>query len=109
MAPQVPLRRGLTCVRPLLSVTAAEIEEYVEARRLEVVRDPTNRDRTYRRARMRHEVLPLLRRERPDLDRAIADLCDRLRADAEALDAEAERAWREVMLPIANANANANA
>jgi tRNA(Ile)-lysidine synthetase-like protein len=94
MARVRPIAPGLSLVRPLLDVTAAEVEAWVAARGLEVVRDPTNRDPAYRRSRIRHEVLPLLRRERADLDRALVALCDRLRADAEALDAEADRQLR---------------
>src|SRR6185312_1761848 len=88
-----PMRRissldgDLWLVRPLLAVPRADVEAYVAARGLSVVRDPTNDDRAYRRSRLRHEVLPLLRRERPDLDRALAATCDRLRADADALEA----------------------
>jgi tRNA(Ile)-lysidine synthase len=41
-------------------------------------------------------VLPLLRRERPDLDRALAETCARLRADADALDAAADDAARRL-------------
>jgi tRNA(Ile)-lysidine synthetase-like protein len=75
-------------------VPRADVEANVAARGLLVVRDPTNADLTYRRSRLRHEVLPLLRRERPDLDRALAATCDRLRADADALDAAADEAAR---------------
>jgi len=89
MAPARRIDGALWLVRPLLAVTRADIEAYVAARGLAVVRDPTNDDRAYRRSRLRHEVLPLLRRERPDVDRALAETCDRLRADADALDAVA--------------------
>ena len=81
---------ALWLVRPLLRVCRDDVEAYVHARQLVVVRDPTNDDRAYRRSRLRHDVLPLLRRERADLDRALADTCDRLRADADALDAIAD-------------------
>ncbi|MDB4968359.1 MAG: tRNA(Ile)-lysidine synthetase [Myxococcales bacterium] len=87
-----PLRRmdaALWLARPLLSVAHTEVEAYVAARGLAVVRDPTNGDVHYRRSRLRHEVLPLLRRERPDLDRALAETAARLRGDADALDAVA--------------------
>lgn len=94
MAPIRPIEPGLWLVRPMLDVSSAEVEAYVAEAGLSVVRDPTNRDPAYRRSRIRHEVLPLLRRERPDLDRALAALCDRLRADAAALDAEADRQLR---------------
>lgn len=94
-----PLRRidgELWLARPLLAVSRAEIEAYVATRALWVVRDPTNADRAYRRSRLRHDVLPLLRRERADLDHALAATCDRLRADAEALDAVADDAARRL-------------
>lgn len=92
MAPARRIDGSLVLCRPLLAVPRAAVEAYVAARGLVVVRDPTNLDPKYRRSRLRHEVLPLLRRERPDLDRALAALCDRLRADADALDAEADAA-----------------
>jgi tRNA(Ile)-lysidine synthase len=92
MAPARRIDGDLWLVRPLLGVTRAEVEAYVAARALVVVRDPTNADLAYRRSRVRHELLPLLRRERPDLDRALAATCDRLRADADALDEAAAAA-----------------
>jgi tRNA(Ile)-lysidine synthase len=45
---------------PILRLRRAETERLVESLRLEVVRDPTNRDRAFRRNRIRNEVLPLL-------------------------------------------------
>jgi tRNA(Ile)-lysidine synthase len=86
MAPVRACAPGLSLVRPMLGITRDEVEAYVTARGLSVVRDPTNVDRAYRRSRIRHEVMPLLRRERADADRAMAELCERLREDAEALD-----------------------
>ena len=92
MAPARRIDGDLWLVRPLLAVPRDDVEAYIAARALAVVRDPTNADLVYRRSRLRHEVLPLLRRERPDLDRALAATCDRLRADADALDAAADEA-----------------
>jgi tRNA(Ile)-lysidine synthase len=96
MAAERRIDGDLVLTRPLLDVSRAEVEAYVRARRLVVVRDPTNENLKYRRSRLRHEVLPLLRRERPDLDRALAETCARLRADADALDAAAEEAGRRL-------------
>jgi tRNA(Ile)-lysidine synthase len=96
MAPARRIEADLWLVRPLLDVPRADVEAYLAARGLAVVRDPTNDDRAYRRSRLRHEVLPLLRRERPDLDRALAATCERLRADADALDALAADAARRL-------------
>jgi tRNA(Ile)-lysidine synthase len=99
MARERRLERELVLVRPLLSIARDEVEAYVVARGLPVVRDPTNEDRKFRRSRIRHEVLPLLRRERPDLDRALAETCDRLRADAAALDEAADEALERLRTP----------
>ncbi len=86
MAPVRACGPGLMLLRPMLGVTAKEVEAYVHARPLSVVRDPSNHDRHYRRARLRHDLLPLLRLERADADRALAELAERLRQDSEALD-----------------------
>lgn len=91
--------QALVLTRPLLSVARLDVEQYVHVRGLPVVRDPTNGDLHYRRSRMRHEVLPLLRRERPDLDTALAETCARLRAEAEALDAVADAAHERLQRP----------
>jgi tRNA(Ile)-lysidine synthase len=92
MARSRPIAPHLQLIRPLLDISRQEVTSYVAARGLFFVDDPTNRNPSYRRSRLRQEVMPLLRRERPDLDLALAGLCDRLRADAEALETEAERA-----------------
>jgi tRNA(Ile)-lysidine synthase len=97
MAPVRGCAPGLSLIRPMLAVTSSEVEEYVSARSLEVARDPTNHDRHHRRARLRHDLLPLLRRERADADRALAQLAERLRADAEALDTLASEAWARLV------------
>lgn len=99
MAPRRLVAPGLDLVRPLLQVTRAEVEAYVAAASLAVFRDPTNADPAFRRSRLRHQVLPLLRRERADIDRALALLCERLGRDATHLEAEAGRALAEARLP----------
>src|SRR5438067_2409923 len=101
------LPSGIRLVRPMLDVSASEVAAYVAERGLDVALDPTNADLRFRRARLRHEVLPLLRRERPYFDRAVAALCDRLRADAVALDAEADHAARALSAPDGSLDAAA--
>ena len=98
MAPVRAIAPGLQLLRPMLAVTSAEVEAYVAAKGLAVVRDPTNADPHYRRSRLRHEVLPLLRRERAGADRALAELAERLRQDAEALDEMARVAWLRLVV-----------
>ena len=71
-------------VRPLLSVTREEITAYLSAHEEDYVVDSTNADTQYRRNRVRHELLPLLRTLNPSIDRTLTDTMSRLR-EAEAM------------------------
>lgn len=50
-------------VRPLLAVTRPEIERYLHQRGIEWREDSSNRDTRFARNRIRHQLLPQLRRE----------------------------------------------
>jgi tRNA(Ile)-lysidine synthase len=63
----IPRVRG-RLVRPLLDVTRAEVLAYVAARGLTPAADPMNADRAFLRSRIRHDILPILRRENPNID-----------------------------------------
>src|SRR4051794_31529032 len=90
-----PGRRGLLgmserrgrLVRPLLTMTRAQTEEYCRLNGLTWRTDPTNADPSFTRARVRHELLPLLERIAPGAERTIAETARLLRDEAEALDA----------------------
>src|SRR5206468_1260225 len=57
-------RRG-PLIRPLLGMTRAETEAYCREHGLSWRDDPTNADTSFTRARVRHELLPLLERVAP--------------------------------------------
>jgi tRNA(Ile)-lysidine synthase len=69
----IPYRRD-PFVRPLLDVTRAQILNYLRRRSLPFVSDPSNADLRYARARVRHTILPLLRKENPRIDEALRQL-----------------------------------
>lgn len=54
------LRPGLPLVRPLLSIRKETLTEFCEAAGVEWREDPSNRDLSKARARLRQEVLPVL-------------------------------------------------
>lgn len=58
-------------IRPLLTVSRAEIEAYNRMHDLEWVTDESNFDQRYSRNRIRHSVLPQLRAINPEADAAI--------------------------------------
>jgi tRNA(Ile)-lysidine synthase len=78
-------RRG-RLVRPLLGVTRVELRDYLRARGLEWREDPSNADRRFARARVRHDVLDALRELSPAVERTIAETARQLRDEAELLD-----------------------
>lgn len=69
----IPAQRG-RFVRPLLALDRRAIDAYVAARGLPVWHDPMNDDRRLARIRVRCDILPLLRRENPQLDAALVRL-----------------------------------
>lgn len=66
-------------VRPLLDVSRSEVEDYLRERHLSPDRDPSNKDRRYLRVRVRLDILPMLRRENPRIEEALANLAANLR------------------------------
>ena len=88
-------RRG-RLVRPLLAVTREEVREYLRARGLEWREDPSNADRRFARARVRHDVIDALRELSPAAERTIAETARQLRDEAEVLDAVVTEAVKEL-------------
>ena len=82
--------RGLTgmaqhhkhIVRPMLTLTRQEVESFLKEQSIEFVTDHTNTDTRFRRNKIRHEVLPLLRSINPSVDQAIADTMQHLSGTA---------------------------
>jgi tRNA(Ile)-lysidine synthase len=88
-------RRG-RLVRPLLYVTREEVRDYLRARGLDWREDPSNADRRFARARVRHDLLEALRTVGPAAERTIAETARQLREEAEVLDAAVSEAIEEL-------------
>jgi tRNA(Ile)-lysidine synthase len=91
----MPARRG-RLVRPLLGVTREEVREYLRSRGLEWREDPSNADRRFARARVRHDLIEALRSIGPAAERTIAETARQLREEAEVLDAAVDAALEEL-------------
>jgi len=82
-------------VRPLLGIERTELRDYLGRRGLPFREDPTNRDLSFDRNRVRRLVLPVLTEAlNPKAARRLVDSVGRLREDAVYLDDLAEALYR---------------
>lgn len=82
----IPPVRG-KIVRPLLGCTRREIEAYLREHDLPHVEDSSNGEDVFRRNRLRHQVLPVLRELNPRFAGAALRTTELLREDEACLDA----------------------
>ena len=92
----IPERRG-NIVRPMLAVTRAEIEAYLNEQAVPHVEDETNTDLNYTRNRVRRQLLPLLEELNPRAAAHIAAAAQRLREDEEELSRQAGELSRQAL------------
>ncbi|MCH8814895.1 MAG: tRNA lysidine(34) synthetase TilS [Chloroflexi bacterium] len=82
-----PFGRGPALIRPLLDVPRSEIERYCSDRGLEPRRDSTNELLVATRNRIRHELMPILRKFNPRIESALSRLASSVGPDVASLDA----------------------
>ena len=82
----IPPVRG-KLVRPLLSCTRAEIEDYLQENDVPHVEDSSNRSDAYTRNLLRHRVMPVLRELNPAFTAAAGRTAALLRQDEDCLQA----------------------
>ena len=85
----VPDHPHLTLVRPLLSVTRAQIEAYCANNSLTPRHDPTNDDPAHLRNHVRHNILPQLADINPQIRNGLAHLAETAATDADYLQSQA--------------------
>ena len=79
-----PKSEGL--IRPMLDVTRAEVERFLHENYIRHVEDSSNLGDEFLRNRLRHHVMPLLRRENPSIAVGLSTAAQRIREDASLLD-----------------------
>jgi tRNA(Ile)-lysidine synthase len=97
----MPASRG-AYVRPMLAVWRHDVVAFLEERGITAYDDPANADVNFARARVRHEILPALERDRPGIGRRFYAVARQASAMQEALQLEVEALLRAGM-PIAPA------
>ena len=73
-------------IRPMLDVTRAQVEQFLEENYIRHITDSSNATDEFLRNRLRHHVLPLLKRENPSIAVGLSAAAQRIREDAALLD-----------------------
>lgn len=89
---QIPL------VRPLLGVWRSEVEDYCANRGLAPLEDASNRNTTYFRNRLRHELIPTLREYNPQVKEVLWRTAQVLSADYALVEQAAGLAWQACLV-----------
>ena len=74
-------------IRPMLDVTRAEVEEFLAEHYIRHVEDSSNGTDSFLRNRLRHHMMPLLKKENPSVATGLSSAAQRIREDAALLDA----------------------
>lgn len=90
----IPARRG-AIIRPLLSVTGDETLAFAEESGLGFVTDSSNLTDAYFRNRIRHHLVPQLKRLKPEFETMFARAAENLREDEALLSAITEKTYRK--------------
>ena len=85
----MPASRG-AYVRPMLAVWRRDVVEFLGQRGVIAYEDPANADLKYARARVRHQILPALERDRPGIGRRFYAAARQASVMQEAIESEAQ-------------------
>lgn len=88
-----PTMNGVPLIRPLLNLRKTEILTYVEAQGIPYYNDPSNEEDHYTRNQIRHQVLPVLEKINPQIDRALNRMALSMQEITLYLDQEARKAY----------------
>ncbi len=86
--------RGGKIIRPMLSLSREEIDEYADKNKLGYVTDETNFETDYTRNFLRLNVIPLIKERFPEAEKSILRFADTVMCDDEYLTKLAESAIR---------------
>ena len=77
-------------IRPMLTVTRREVEDFLEEWCLPHIEDSSNESDAFLRNRVRHHMMPLLYAENPRIGENLSQMALRLRKDEEFLSGQAD-------------------
>lgn len=89
-------RTAQAVIRPLLSISRAELRQHLASRGLTFREDASNQDRSFLRNRLRHELLPLLASYNPSIAERLAATAELLTEDEQLLEQLTRQTWQQL-------------
>lgn len=87
-------------IRPLLNVERRQVEAYCSENGLNYLTDSTNAEETYTRNKIRHQLLPLIKREfNPNITETLAVMAENMAEDGDFLNSYAKRLYQRINTP----------
>ena len=83
-------------VRPLLTLTKAEIEDFCKKNKIKYSVDKSNFDLKYTRNRYRHEILPFLKNENPNVHKKFIKFSEILLENSNYINKEVDKVFNKV-------------
>ncbi|MEM8503931.1 MAG: tRNA lysidine(34) synthetase TilS [Cyanobacteria bacterium P01_D01_bin.1] len=94
---------SVTLVRPLLGFTRAETAQFCQDQQISVWKDSSNQDISFRRNRIRHELMPYLRSQfNPQVEQALAQTAEITAADIDYLNAQTDVVYRQTVVELSD-------
>ncbi|WP_038468136.1 tRNA lysidine(34) synthetase TilS [Candidatus Izimaplasma bacterium HR1] len=78
--------RNVSIIRPLMEITKEDIVEYSKENNIKFFEDSSNSEDIYTRNRFRHNIIPLLKEENPNLNKKIIQLAEYIDSANEVLE-----------------------
>ena len=78
--------RNVSIIRPLMEITKEQIVAYAQENSINYFEDSSNSEDVYTRNRFRHNIIPLLKEENPNLNKKIIQLAEYIDSADEVLE-----------------------
>lgn len=92
-------------VRPLLALTRQDTRQFCHQHRISIWEDSTNQDLSFRRNRIRQELLPYLQKQfNPQVEQALAQMAEITAADTDYLTEQATQRYKQIITPVQTPN-----
>ena len=82
-------------IRPLLTVTRADVEAYLQTLEQDYVTDSTNETDAYTRNQIRHQLIPILKQLNPSLEQTSIGMLQVLRSEQDYLRQQTEHCFQQ--------------